>query len=94
MKTKKTKIRKLKLRWRKRIFVNLYALATELEKKLKVQGIQFSTEGYPIIPTEMLIKSIPEDILMYPLSKRHQSKAPKNTILCAYENDFESLYPL
>lgn len=89
MRFKKGNLKVNKIRWRKQIFVNLYLLAVRLEAKLKRAGCAFSEDGYPITPREMLITDIPDDIEMYPLSKRHQATRPKCTILCAYENDHE-----
>ena len=84
---KKSKQMLNKIRLNKRIFVDLYSLATRLEFSLRQQGISFSKEGFPIIPKEMLIHEVPDDIEMFPLSKRHEANQPKCTILCAYEND-------
>lgn len=69
--------------------MNLFSLVTKLEAILQEQDFKFSPEGYPIIPKENLISEVPEDIEMYPLSKRHQTPHPEHTILCAYENDSE-----
>ena len=67
--------------------INYPSLTSVLYEKLSKSGLKFTTDGYPAIPTEMLLRRFDDDVEMYPISHRHQAKKPNKTILCWYEND-------
>lgn len=69
--------------------INLFSIAAYLYEKLQKGGICFNQKGYPIIPPEMLITKVPEEII--PFEHRNDCINPKTTVLCHFGND-ELLY--
>ncbi len=70
----------------RRATCNFIEWADVLMCYLKRIGVKFKND-MPVIPTEMLVKSVPSGITMIPSSKRSTSKAPEKTILCNFEGD-------
>ncbi len=69
--------------------IDLASIMKSLKRELDSNGIQFTPEGYPIIPKKMLLKEIPDEIL--PFEHRNQCRDKRKTILCSFAND-ELLY--
>lgn len=66
---------------------NVREMAVRLQQYLQSVGVQFTTEGYPIIPSEALLSFVPNNIEFIPISRYQKAKCLSNTILIAYEND-------
>ncbi len=69
--------------------MNLFKIADDLYNCLNKNGINFSENGYPIIPPEMIVDKVPEE--MIPFEHRNECKDKKTTILTHFSND-ELLY--
>lgn len=57
-----------------------------LVRYLKRKGVRFEND-MPVIPSEMLVKAVPDGVTMLPSSKRSTSKKPCGDILCNFEGD-------
>ncbi|MCI5601039.1 MAG: hypothetical protein SOZ02_01150 [Hallerella porci] len=64
--------------------INLYAIIASLEKTLKNKGVPFK-EGFPLVPSQMLVDEIPEDILPHP--NHLKAKNPSKTLICNFSQD-------
>lgn len=65
---------------------DMVELANELYGRLKASGIRFTERGYPRVPEEMLLHTLPEEII--PFYCRNGATHPKEkTVLCFYSLD-------
>lgn len=69
--------------------MNLFKIAENLKKVLVDLGVCFNSDGYPIIPEEMILQDYPDE--MVPFEHRNTCKNPKRTVLTHFSND-ELLY--
>ena len=69
--------------------MNLFKLAEKLHQSLVDAGVEFTHDGYPIIPKEMILKNYPDE--MIPFEHRNSCKNPQATVLTHFSND-ELLY--
>ena len=65
---------------------NFIEWADVLVNYLLRKGVRFE-QDMPVIPLEMLVKTIPDGVTMLPSSKRSSSKNPSHDILCNFECD-------
>lgn len=69
--------------------MNLFKIAENLHRELMNANIEFTQDGYPIIPTEMILKDYPDE--MMPFEHRNACKDSRKTVLTHFSND-ELLY--
>lgn len=69
--------------------IDLFSIADELYNYLTDHGIRFNSSGYPIMPSDMLLRDIPDEII--PFEHRNAAVAKDRAVLCHFAND-ELLY--
>ena len=67
--------------------INLFRIASKLEKYLKEHDIKFNSDGYPIFPKEVFLTDVPNEIV--PFNKKQYCKNKSKTVICFFSNDLE-----
>lgn len=69
--------------------MNLFKIAEKLHDYLRCEGVEFSNDGYPIITEDMILKTMPEQIL--PVDQKYAARNKSKTLLVTFSKD-ESVY--
>lgn len=67
--------------------INLFKYAEHAQKLLCHAGVDFLPNGFPDFSKFEFPQHVPEDIELWPYSKRNQAKNPQRTILTFFEAD-------
>ena len=67
--------------------INLFKYAEQAQQLLSDEGIVFYDNGFPDLTEFEYIKEAPDDIELWPYSKRNQVLNPRKTILTFFEAD-------
>ena len=66
---------------------NFHLCYDVLYNYLQHKRIVFDEKGYPILPHDYYVDSLPDVFDMYPITKRSMAKNPASTILCSFEKE-------
>lgn len=67
--------------------IDLFGITAELQTIICAKAIRFMDNGYPDLTSLQYLEHIPENIEVWPYSKRNQAHDPQRTILTFYEED-------
>ena len=67
--------------------INFFKYAEHAQLLLSKEGICFAPNGFPNLTCFTYVKTLPEDIEVWPYNKRNQARNPSKTILTFFETD-------